>query len=115
MLGANGRKTGHQQTRTFWIISSKKIKKEIQKIKNETIETYLTKLTADKSTDYDLWKAVKKFKRPKLQSLLIRKRDGVWARNNKQKANTFAEYLENVFQPNTQQDEEDTEIERSSE
>jgi hypothetical protein len=32
--------------------------------------------------------------------------DGSWARNNEQKASRFAEHLENIFQPNTAENNE---------
>lgn len=48
MLSVDGKKTPTNKNVLNNIIQ--KIKKEIQKIKNETIKTYLTKLTADKST-----------------------------------------------------------------
>jgi hypothetical protein len=55
-------------------------------------------LTNDNNTDYSLWKATKKLKRPVMQILPIRKTDGKWARNNEQKAQQFAEHLEHIFQ-----------------
>lgn len=39
-------------------------------------------------------------KRPILQNPPVRNADGSWARSNIQKANCFAEHLENTFQPN---------------
>lgn len=39
----------------------------------------------------------------------IRNTDGRWARNNEQKANRFAEHLENTFQPNEGDDTQDWE------
>ena len=50
------------------------------------------------NTDYSLWKATRNIKRPITPP--IRKEDGTWARNNKQKADTFADHLENIFKPN---------------
>lgn len=94
---------------------TQKVKREIQKIKNETLETFLTELTADSATDYSLWKATKNFKRPVLQNQPIRMENGAWARNNKQKAETFANYLENVFKSNSMHDEEETVFEGDNE
>jgi hypothetical protein len=36
-----------------------------------------------------------------MQTSSIKKLDGSWARNNEQKTLRFAEHLENIFQPNT--------------
>lgn len=77
------------------------LKREIQRIKNESIGEYLKELKAEKSTDYSLWKATKQLKRPIMQNPPIRNADGSWARDNEQKANRFAEHLYNTFQPNT--------------
>lgn len=83
-----------------------KLRREIQKVKNDSLNSYLKNLTADGSTDYSLWKATKKFKRPTVQSPPIQNEDGGWARNNKQKAERYAQYLETVFQPHNEQDNE---------
>jgi hypothetical protein len=55
---------------------------------------------SDSSIEYSLWKAAKHLKRPIAQIPPIRKTDGRWARNNLEKANTFAQHLENRFCPN---------------
>jgi hypothetical protein len=39
--------------------------------------------------------------RPIMQTPPIKKLDGSWARNNEQKSLRFAEHLENIFKPNT--------------
>lgn len=80
--------------------ATQQLKREIQRIKNESISDYLRELTNDKATDYSLWKVTKRLKRPMVQNPPIRNADGSWARNNTQKANRFAEHLENTFQPN---------------
>jgi hypothetical protein len=42
-------------------------------------------------------------KRPIVHIPPIRKEDGSWSRNDKQKAELFADYLEQIFKPNEQQ------------
>lgn len=54
-------------------------------------------MTADNSTEYSLWKATKYLKCHVTQVPPIRKVDGIWARNNSDKAETFAEHLESRF------------------
>ena len=57
---------------------------------------YLQNLTADKSTEYSLWKATK---RPKMQATPIKKDNDEWARSDMEKAEIFADLLERTFQP----------------
>lgn len=86
--------------------ATQQLKREIQQIKNESISIYLSNLTYDSNTDYSLWKAAKQLKRPVIQSPPIKLEDGSWAKNNKQKAERFAEHLEKIFQPNEGQEEQ---------
>lgn len=65
---------------------SQELKRRIQKFKEESINKYLENLTADEKTNYSLWKATKRIKRPILHIPPIRKDNGNWARNNKEKA-----------------------------
>jgi hypothetical protein len=54
----------------------------------------------DASTDYSMWKATKSLERPTMNIPLVRKQDHTWARNNKEKAEVFAEHLARSFKPN---------------
>jgi hypothetical protein len=83
------------------------LKREIKEIKKDSISAYLNELTSDNNTDYSLWKATKKIKRPVMQIPPIRKTDGKWARNNEQKAQRFSEHLEHIFQPHGSQKEKE--------
>lgn len=76
---------------------SNELKLLIKKIKNESINRYLQGLSAEKDTEYFLWKATKGLKRPKIQISPIRKDDTTWARSSKQKAKLFAMHLEETF------------------
>lgn len=78
---------------------TRELKEEIRIIKNESVCTYLEELTNDKNTDYSLWKAVKYLKRSQIHCPPIRKPNGTWARSNKEKADLFADYLEDIFKP----------------
>lgn len=98
--------TRDPQDKTMLNNLTQQLSREIKELKNETISTYLRDLTNDSSTDYSLWKATKIIKRPIMQVPPIRRTDGKWARNNEQKAQQFAEHLENIFQPNEQQEDE---------
>ncbi|CAG9830537.1 unnamed protein product, partial [Diabrotica balteata] len=70
------------------------------------IKSYLEELTNDSSTEYSLWKATKRIKRPILHSPPMKLEDGSWARNNQQKAERFATHLENTFKLQDDQDDD---------
>jgi hypothetical protein len=63
----------------------------------------LRELTNEKETDYSLWKATKRMRRPVVHIPPIREEDGCWARNDEQKTELFADCLEQIFKPNEQQ------------
>ncbi|KMQ84691.1 rna-directed dna polymerase from mobile element jockey-like protein [Lasius niger] len=71
----------------------------IREYKQESISKYLNELTADKVTNYSLWKAVRKIKRPIVQAPPLRKMDGTWGRTSEEKGIMFADHLESTFQP----------------
>ena len=75
------------------------LRRAILEIKQQSVEAYLQALTDDASTDYALWKATKRFKRPTMHVPPVRKHDSTWARNNKEKAETFADHLEKPSKP----------------
>lgn len=50
-------------------------------------------------SNYSLWKATRKIKRPQAAFPPIRTSDGQWARNESEKADTFAEHLSKVCTP----------------
>lgn len=79
---------------------TQQLQREISKIKNESINKYLRELTDDECTDYSLWKAAKKINKPVQHIPPLRKENRTWARNPKEKVDAFADYLENIFQPN---------------
>jgi len=78
--------------------------KEIQTMlkdeKEQVIEHYLKGLSATEITDYSLWKATKRLKRPQISNSPIRTPESAWAKSNIEKAKLFADYLERVFTPN---------------
>lgn len=90
--------------------ATQRLKREIQNVKNETINTYLSQLTNDAGTEYSLWKATKGIKRPIIQIPPIRMANGTWAKNSQQKADIFAKHLYETFQPNDGDDNLNQEI-----
>lgn len=71
----------------------------LEKLENENTGEFLNQLTHYKGTVYSPWKVKSVFKRLKRQIALIKGEDGTSARSNKQKAQLFAEYLNNTFSP----------------
>ena len=88
--------------------ATKEIKILLENIKNDSIQDYLLNLDNNRETDYSLWKATRKLKRPQQHIPPIKKVNGKWANSDKDKAMTFAEHLQNTFTP-YQQDIDDTE------
>lgn len=82
---------------------TKQLKRRIQNFTDVSTNTYLQNLTSDRSTDYSLWKATKNMKRPNTQIPPIKIGPGNWAVSDEQKADKFAEHLENIFKPNEAQ------------
>lgn len=76
-----------------------KLKNMLQDLRNRENSTYLESLTADKSSNYSLWKALKSIKKPVMHSPPLRKANGEWAKGDKEKADLFAEHLEETFKP----------------
>ena len=93
-----------QETRSpfsKWMLnrSLKKLRAALHEDKNKDIENYLQNLSATDATDYSLWKATKKLKRPKVSNPPIRMPNGDWARTDDEKGKAFANHLSNVFKP----------------
>ena len=79
---------------------TQQLSREIKQFKENSLKNYVSNLSAGKESQYSLWKATKKMKNTVAHSAPIKKTDGTWAKSNKEKAETFAEHLANIFQPN---------------
>jgi len=77
----------------------KALKNQLETERNQGIQRYLSELSPSAETNYSLWKANKRLKRPQIQFPPIRKQDGRWARNEEGKAEVFATHLSKVFEP----------------
>lgn len=80
--------------------ATRELRRMIQKLKNDTFQEYVQGLSATDDTDYSLWKATRQLKQATQHIPPIRNKNGTWARSDYEKANCFAEYLEEVFKPN---------------
>lgn len=79
--------------------SIRDLKVLISEEKNLAIQQYLIELSPTEATEYSLWKATRNIKQAQEHIPPIRKPDRNWARDDQEKADTFAEHLANVFQP----------------
>ena len=79
---------------------TQKLRRTIKELKNKSLDCYLKTLTNTRNTNYSLWRATKRLKRPIMHIPPIRNANGKWIKNNEDKAKLFAEHLENIFQPN---------------
>jgi hypothetical protein len=73
--------------------------KELNKNKNDCIQTFLQGLTPTDSTDYSLCKVTMKIKQVKKLCPPLRPSQATWTKSNVKEAHTFPEHLANVFQP----------------
>lgn len=78
------------------ITLTQQLRRKIQ-LKNESISLYLKNLTAEKDTNYFLWKTTNRLKRPMIHYSPIKIAGGHWVRDSINKAETFAKYLEATF------------------
>lgn len=79
---------------------TQQLNREIKWFKDNSLKNYLSNLSAEKESNYSLWKATKKFKNTVAHRAPIRKSDGSWAKSNHDKSEVFAEHLTGIFQPN---------------
>lgn len=77
-----------------------KIKRMIGELKEKSFENYMNTLSPLEETNYSLWKATKKFKRPIIHVPPLKNKDGNWAKTNKEKTELFADHLDKIFRPN---------------
>jgi hypothetical protein len=94
-------KTRPTENKTILNNLMQQLTREIRKIKNEFVNKYLQELNAESET------ATKYLKRPVYHKPPLKRENGTWAKENKEKAELFAEHLENTFTPNTSGDVED--------
>lgn len=76
------------------------LKALILETNNAALGIYLEGLSPTKSTDYSLWKACNNYNRPNHHKPPLRTQNGNWAKTAQDKANLFANHLNQVFTPN---------------
>lgn len=86
------------------------LKRLLFNIKNQWFNDYTSSLSASETSDYTLWKATKRIKQPIVSIPPIARSDGTWAKSNVEKAEAFAQYFTEVFQPNEQLNDTEEEL-----
>lgn len=81
------------------------LKKELYIDRNNKIQDFISGLSNEADTNYSIWKATKKIKKPVETETPIKDTAGNWVMNNEAKAETFAKHLAEVFS------QEDTDLE----
>lgn len=76
------------------------LKRLLIKFNNERFQHFTSNLTPSEDTNYSLWKITRSFNRPRRPIPPLMLSNGSWAKDNKEKAEAFAEHLCKVFKPN---------------
>lgn len=92
-------KTRDPEKKTIFNNLNQKLKRLTYKLKNQGITKYLQGLSAEKDSNYSLWRATKRIRRSIVNAPPVRRVDGSWVRGNQDRANLHADHLESVFQP----------------
>ena len=78
---------------------SNKLNRIIKNIDEKRFTNYVENMSADKDTNYSLWRVTKKYKRPIARISPIKNDTGDWMRKDEEKVEVFAKHLQNVFRP----------------
>ncbi|CAH2106803.1 unnamed protein product [Euphydryas editha] len=92
--------TRYKKDKTRLNYLTAKLKKLIQTERNENVQNHLRNLDVTAASDYSLWKATQRLKRPTASNPPIRRMDGSWAKSDSEKGEAFAHHLAKVFLPN---------------
>lgn len=98
-LKAVWKSTRHPDDKTRLNRASKQLKRILEKVRDDSVNKYLEELSPTAATDYSLWRATRKCNRPQLTNPPIKNSSGEWARSDGDKAEAFAQHLQQVFQP----------------
>ncbi|CAG4980711.1 unnamed protein product [Colias eurytheme] len=96
----------HPTDKTAFNKSAKQLKQLLLDSANSSFRNTIERMSPQGKGDASLWKAIKTNKRPQ-EHLHPIKSSNSWARTDAEKAEAFANHLENVFKPNDGSDEPD--------
>lgn len=77
---------------------TKLLQEKTKQYKNQTFTKKIENLSAEKISDYSLWKTTSNLKRQIVHNPPIKTQCGNWARNDLEKAEAFASHLQETFQ-----------------
>ena len=78
---------------------AKEIKNKIKEHNDNEFSKFIGTLSTHENTNYSLWKATKKIRKPIIPVPAIRKADNTWARSNEEQTEEFSNHLCNTFTP----------------
>lgn len=79
--------------------AARQLTRQIKEYENKSFSNYIQALSPTAETNYSLWKATRKLKRPQQHISPIRKEDGTWARSAEEKVECLAKHFASVFKP----------------
>lgn len=79
---------------------TRQLRAALKEFRESSLKEYLSSLDPTDKTNHSLWQATQQLKCPATFESPIRLSNGDWARNYQEKANAFADHLEQVFTPN---------------
>lgn len=79
--------------------AAQQLKRLLCNLKNEWFEEFTASLSPFQDSNYSLWKVTKSIRQPKTPVPPITKPDGSWTKSDIEKADVFANYFHDVFQP----------------
>lgn len=88
----------YPEDRTNYNRATRQLKRLLNEFNNNRFQDFITNLTPTEDTNYSLFKATGKLKKPTKSNPPIRDENKSWARNPTEKASTFAKFFANVFQ-----------------
>lgn len=95
--------TRHPNDKTKYNRAAKELKQLLKQHNSNELQDFLENLGTSKDTNYSLWKVARKTKMQQTSAPPIKTTEGNWARNEEEKANTFATHLESVFTPHSRE------------
>lgn len=91
----------HPDDKTAFNRVARQLKQHLKTFKTDTMADFLVNLSATADSDYSLWKATKRLKRPQMHNSPLLLPDGSWARWDTDKVAAYATHFTTVFQSST--------------
>lgn len=82
---------------------SNRLNRAIKSFNKAAFDRYLENLSLSANSNYSLWRATRRFKRPVERVSPLQDENGQWIRRSDEKVELFAKHLANTFQPHNSQ------------